>query len=115
MGIGIAGHGLAGPITHWGHRHAGRGFGALGINIGVPLGAGLLGLGLGAIGGGDFGAFIGAGIGGFTGFVLAPIIDVAALAYDPIPANDTPDLSERVSLVPVLGPTYKGLHVGVQF
>jgi hypothetical protein len=120
IGIGIGGHLFAGPITHWGHGSAGRGFGALGINVGVPLGAGLLGTAIGAIDGDGYGLLIGAGIGGFVGIIAAPIIDIAALAYEPVELEDHKKYGAkprpgRVSVAPILGPTHNGLHLSVEF
>lgn len=36
--LGGLGYVFGGPIVHWGHGHAGRGFGSMGLRIGLPLG-----------------------------------------------------------------------------
>lgn len=117
IGVGISGHFFVGPITHWAHGHVGRGFGALGINVGVPLGGALLGVALGSPGG-DTGLAVGGVIGAFVGVVVAPIIDVVALSYEPVEPStkDSARLTpSRVSLVPLLGPGQKGASLSIQF
>jgi hypothetical protein len=41
--VGVGGFLLAGPIAHWSRGNAGRGFGSLGMRIGLPLAGALLG------------------------------------------------------------------------
>lgn len=80
---------LGGPIIHWAHGNTGKGFGALGLNLGVPVAAGGLGVGLacaaGGCGGhGDAGVGIALGlmIGGSVGLITSMIIDVTVLSYE---------------------------------
>jgi hypothetical protein len=91
-GLSLGGAGLlfGGPIIHWAHGHTARGFGVLGLNFGMPLVSGGLGIGIacaaGGCGGHDsgFGIFFGSMIGGSFGLLGAMIVDVAALSYEPI-------------------------------
>lgn len=89
--LALGGTGLlfGGPIVHWAHGHASRGFLALGLNAGIPLVAGGIGAGITcAAGGCSHGsdgilvALFGMAIGGGLGLVTAHIIDVSVLSYD---------------------------------
>lgn len=88
MGIGGVGALFGGPIVHWAHGNTGKGFGALGLNIGVPVLSGGIGVAVACGAGGcsnssgGFGVFFGLLVGGSLGLIGSMIIDVTALAYD---------------------------------
>lgn len=88
MGIGGVGALFGGPIVHWAHGNTGKGFGALGLNLGVPVVSGGIGVAVACGAGGcsgsssGFGAFFGLLIGGSLGLLGSMIIDVTALAYE---------------------------------
>lgn len=90
VGLSVGGAGLifGGPIVHWAHGNTAKGFGALGLNFGVPLVSGGLGVAVaciaGACGGSSegFGVFSGLLFGGSAGLLGSLIIDVTALDYD---------------------------------
>lgn len=87
---------FSGPIVHWAHGHAGRGFGSLGIRVGVTGVMLLIGLPIDAIratriSGGVLGGLSASmrpldggamGVLGTIGFLTATIVDAAALAFD---------------------------------
>ena len=113
--VGGLGHFMAGPITHWGNGMVARGFLSLGLNLGVPFGASLVGAGLGALADNN-GALTGWLFGGALGFIAAPIIDVAAVAYKPIsPENEETTSAPRLHLTPILGQGRTGLSLSGQF
>ena len=96
VGVSVGGAGLlfGGPIVHWAQGNTSKGFGALGLNFGVPLVSsgigvavvcGLSGCGRSSDG---FGIFFGLLIGGSVGLIGAVVIDVTALDYDSnVPVN----------------------------
>jgi hypothetical protein len=101
-GMGIGGFTLGGPIVHWAHGNVGKGFGALGLNVLFPL----LGAPIGIAAQTQhseasvvFGAFLGAEI----AYLLANVVDVAALAYAERPAP-SPTLSRALpfTILPTL-------------
>jgi hypothetical protein len=113
---------LVPPIVHWSHGHVGKGFGSLGLNVGGPLLAGLIGAGIAeASSDGSCGIF-GCGFGGFVvGFVLggfvSPIIDIAALSTEEVevPVTRAGFAPQSLTLVPIAGPTHGGLGLAGQF
>lgn len=90
VGLSVGGAGLlfGGPIVHWAHGNTGKGFGALGLNFGVPLVGGGVGVGVACAAGGcsgnsgGFGVFFGLVIGGSLGLISSLVIDVTTLDYD---------------------------------
>lgn len=89
---------FSGPIVHWAHGHGGRGFGSLGIRVGLTGVMMLIGLPIDAIratsiSGSGFGISVSSrpldggamGVLGTIGFLTASIVDAAALAFDTIP------------------------------
>jgi hypothetical protein len=96
--LGLLGYVAGGPTVHWAHGNVGKGFGSLGLRLGLPLGGLLLGV---AMAGGSCGtgnscdnAILDIVLGFGIGFIAAPIIDVAALAYDDAPPK-TPSATLR--------------------
>jgi hypothetical protein len=79
------------PIVHFAHGNIGKGFGDLGLRLGLPVGGALVGVGfacvLGGCGGhGDFAGYaaaFGGLVGGASGGVAAMIIDWALLSREP--------------------------------
>jgi hypothetical protein len=88
LSVGGAGLMLGGPIVHWAHGNTAKGFGALGLNFGVPLVSGGLGVAVACGAGGcsgssqGFGVFFGLLFGGSAGLLGSFIIDVTALDYE---------------------------------
>lgn len=106
--LGISGVALGGPIVHWAHGNVGKGFGSLGLNVGLPLvlgGAGLV-AGMGSL----EGAFRGLLVGAVFGTITASIVDVAVLAYEPGAPDhaESPEAEPALSLVPDIAITRDG-------
>jgi hypothetical protein len=87
VGAGVASYTLGGPITHWAHGSLEKGFGSLGINVGLAGACGLVGALIGAVSAddGDFAGLaaglLGAAIGLGVGAVGAVAIDTTLLTY----------------------------------
>ncbi len=113
--VGLSGHVVTGPIVHWSHGHIGKGFGSLGLNIGLPLLSGLIGSGVDA----------GAGSSGYmftfaiVGYFVAPILDIAALSTEEV--DESPKKGSRlllpssVAIVPMIDGNRRGLSIVGQF
>lgn len=122
-GTGLAGFTFGGPIVHWAHGHVGRGFGALGLNLGLTAVGGLVGAGALCAGGscngelGNLGLAFGLAIGGGIGLLTANIIDVAVLSHEPVePAVDydaRPRRHPRLTVVPQVSFSPDRAHLGV--
>ncbi len=69
---------LGGPIVHWSHGRVGAGFGSLGLRVLVPAGAAALGSMKGTTG-----LLVGASLGS----LVAMVVDIAALANEPVEAG----------------------------
>lgn len=108
---------FAPPIVHATHHNDGAALTSVGIRLGVPLSAALLGaaIGYGADRGcsGD-GCGLAPALGGLVGFaagaIAASAIDIGALAYKRIPERTTP----YVALVPTIDPKRNSAGVSVQ-
>ncbi|TKD12731.1 hypothetical protein [Polyangium fumosum] len=113
--VGIAGHVLTGPIVHWAHGHVGKGFASLGLNVGLPLGGGLLGLMAGA--GTGYEAIGYVAIGALVGYVAAPALDMAVFSTETVEAPQESVKGARailpssVTVVPMMGQDRMGLSV----
>jgi hypothetical protein len=89
--LGLVGYVAGGPIVHFAHGHVAKGFGSAALRLGLPFVGGLFGLGLAAAscsnnGSGCFdNTIVDVGVGIILGFIAAPIIDAAALAFDEAP------------------------------
>lgn len=88
---GGAGYALSGPIIHAAHENWTSAGVSLGLNLGLPVGMGLLGMGLACAGDGcrdsfGLGGVIGILFGGVLGMITASVIDVAVLSYEDAPA-----------------------------
>jgi hypothetical protein len=95
---------LVPPIIHWARGNVAKGFGSLGLRVGMPSGGTLLGglVGLVASGNcrGEFcgaaGLVLGGLIGGGLGIIGASVVDSAVLAHDsggqdePLPPTPSP-------------------------
>lgn len=92
-GIGVLGYLVAPPVVHLAHGEAAKAGGSLALHVGLPVATGLLGYGIVCGAGGCSGelGFLGAlggfMLGGVVGMAAANIIDVAALAYEEVPAG----------------------------
>ncbi|MDI1444350.1 hypothetical protein [Polyangium sp. 6x1] len=120
---------MTGPIVHWSHGHAGKGFASLGMNIGGPLLSGLLGLGVGSAvqrgshDGSDFawGAVGGLIIGAASGAVAATIVDTTVLSTEDVNAGSAEAKVERgvvpasLALLPVVDVDRYGLSLVGRF
>ena len=98
LGLGGAGLLLGGPIIHWAHGNTGKGFGALGLNFGMPLVGAGLGAGIVCVSAGcdsDQGIdiFLGVVVGGSLGLIASMILDVTVLSYENEPIK--PVVSRR--------------------
>jgi Flp pilus assembly protein TadD len=88
---------LGAPVVHWAHGEVGRGFGSLGLRVGLPL----VGAGLGCAvdyGSRDFGCIFGAAVGAALGMLSAVFIDAGALASTSEKQPSKPDSAERAAL-----------------
>jgi hypothetical protein len=94
------------PVIHWKHGHVGKGFGSLGLRVGLPLGAFIAGALIGNAACSDSDSENGlvgcpVGVGAFAalaGLVAAPIVDAAVLAREPVTPPATPPI--QAALVP---------------
>ncbi len=88
--LGASGLYLGGPVVHWSHGHVGKGFAALGLNVGGTLAGGFAGAALmcgsSCHGGGgeDFGPLVGLVLGSTLGFLTALVVDDAVLARETV-------------------------------
>jgi len=83
--VGFGAYCLGGPITHFSHGHAGKGFASLGVRVAGPL----VGLGLGALAS-DIATHsknqVGIPIGAAAGALGAMALDASVLAWEKKPA-----------------------------
>jgi hypothetical protein len=92
---------LGGPIVHWEHGAVGKGFGSLGLRVLLPLAAAVAWFGAcfySCTGSGGTTAAV--ALGAF-GLLVPPMLDYAALAYEPAPAARTD--AGALRLAPALG------------
>ena len=116
IALGVVGHFMTPPITHWANGMVGRGFGSLGLHLGLPFGTSLVFMGLGALADDRTGFLVGFAVGGVIGFAAAPIIDVAWLAYKPLGEEEEPQSSSlRFTLTPIAAPGATGINFAMQF
>lgn len=119
MVLGAGGHVLSGPIVHWSHGHVGKGFGSLGLTVGLPALGFLVGKGVESATQTDnrqvLYSFTFAAIGYFAG----PIIDMAALSTEEVPASTVKGsrllLPSSVAIVPMIDGNNRGLSIVGQF
>ncbi|MRG94139.1 hypothetical protein [Polyangium spumosum] len=117
--LGVVGHVFSGPIVHWAHGNVGQGFASLGLNVGAPLGGGLIGMMAGAGDGLDALGY--AAIGALVGYFAAPIIDIAAMSTETVEVPNTPKKGARalwpssVTVVPMMDQNRAGLSLVGQF
>ena len=128
VGAGYLGYIFGSPVVHFAHGNVGKGFGAFGMRVGIPLGGflvgGLFGYGFGggADGDGKFknlgsssnGPVVGATIGGAIGVIAASAIDAGLMAYTKPRPRET---ASTVTLVPKLDlrPGHTAVGVGGTF
>lgn len=88
-------HALGGPIVHWSHGNAGRGFASLGLRLGLPLVGALIGAAA------NNGSSAPAIVGGAAGSVVSIALDIAWLAREPrspaLSASRTPGVFASVT------------------
>ncbi|MGH7435363.1 MAG: hypothetical protein ACRENE_06790 [Polyangiaceae bacterium] len=90
-GLFLVGYLGGGPTVHWAHGHVGRGFGSLGLRVGLPMGGALLGLLAAASSPASNNGLTGIadiGLGFVLGIIAAPIVDAAWLAFDDEPQGE---------------------------
>lgn len=110
----VAGYFLGGPVVHWSHGSVARGFGSLGLRVGIPVTGALVGalIGFAANPGNTSSAHCGGpicvtpavafgAVGFLLGLVAAPIVDAAALAYEDSPAPAPLAVATSLRLVPI--------------
>lgn len=66
---------------HWTHGHVGKGFIALGMNVGIPF----VGASVALIGANSFAGVYGALILGGIGYFVGPILDISILSTEQVP------------------------------
>ncbi len=114
-----ASYALGGPIVHWAHGHVGKGFASLGLRVGLPFVAGLIGFAIDASShnchSSDFcvDGLAGLVVGSFLGYVGAVVVDSAALANERVPREPPPPpQSSGVHLQPYFSLTKTGGGTG---
>lgn len=122
--VGGMGHMLTGPIVHWAHGHVGQGFISLGLNVGLPLGGALVGIliysgGSSSSSGENWDVIIGAAMGTVLGAIVAPVIDIAALSTEEVPAKEKKGaqllLPTSIGVLPMMDKDRKGLSLVGRF
>ena len=114
--LAVGGYVLGGPIVHWAHGEVARGFGSLGLRVGLPV-VGALGGALAEGAGSNCRSYCGlAGglVGGAFGVLAALVIDPAVLAYERV--DDEPSVARskpaparsNVALSPLAAPRKEG-------
>ena len=111
VGAGWFTYVLGAPITHWAHGNVGRGFGDIGMRVGIPVAGflvgGLFGFGAGVGGNGKFkdlgphsnGPVVGAVVGGAIATVAMSALDAFVFAYTkPRPAEQASWLTWQPTL-----------------
>jgi hypothetical protein len=87
--LGLVGYVAGGPTVHFAHGHVAKGFESAALRLGLPFVGGLFGLGLAVAScsnnGCGYDGVVDVAIGIILGFIAAPIVDAAALAYDEEP------------------------------
>ncbi|EYF03517.1 hypothetical protein [Chondromyces apiculatus] len=90
LGTAFGIYALTGPAVHLAHGRGDAAAGSIGLNVGAPLGAGLLAAGLYCAFDGCSGTFEGLGamvvglVSGVAGMVAANVIDVAVLSFEEV-------------------------------
>lgn len=112
---GLATYALGGPSVHFAHGNVGKGFGSLGLRVGLPVVGVAAGVALGC-GLSEDQYFC--GFWGFPGFIVgafsAIAIDAGALAYDEVPREETARRSRglmSLAVLPLASPDGGGLSV----
>jgi hypothetical protein len=85
IGLGTTGFAFGAPIVHWAHGHLGRGFGSLGLRLGLPLAA----TGISLLLGDNFATLFALVLLFPTAVAAAITLDAAVLAYDSVPTSTT--------------------------
>src|SRR5690606_22551016 len=103
--LGFASYALGGPIVHFAHGNAGKGFGSLGLRVGVP--APRCGTGVALAGGGSEAGISGLSVlfgvpGLILGAVPAIALDARVLAYQTAPAPHAAARSRGLKSLAVL-------------
>jgi hypothetical protein len=116
-GLGI--YALGGPVVHLAHERPGTAAADLGLRVGAPLTAGLVGFGVGvaAFSGCSSGEMFcsrgfagvgGAALGVLVGYVTAIILDAAWLACEPAPVEEKASAAPRLRWSPRVGALPRG-------
>jgi hypothetical protein len=101
--VGFSGAMLGAPIVHWAHGHVGKGFGSMGVRMGVLV--------LAVLSGPESSGSEGAAI-AVAGLVGASALDAAWLAYEP---ESRPRASSSWQLAPLVGRRSAGLSLRASF
>lgn len=72
------------PVVHFAHGHVGKGFGSLGLRLGLPVGGALIAAAIARPCGGDFGCLGESALGFLVGTGSAIAIDAAVLANEEV-------------------------------
>lgn len=112
-GLGVTGLFVGAPIIHWGHGHAGKGFGSLALRTLPPLVGVILvldGCGSGCFDGGDGKQSGQNSAEQALGVILlvawlptAISVDAAVLAYEDVPVRPSPAVTWTPSITPMRG------------
>jgi hypothetical protein len=120
--LGGVGYVFGGPIVHFAHGEVGRGFGSLGLRVGLPVLGVLVGVGGtsddsgpdspdGSAGGQE--GLAAAAVGAMIGMVGAVVLDSAALAYEQVPVDPRKKGRDALQLVPTVGWSPTGVSFGL--
>lgn len=106
---GLATYGLGGPIVHLAHDNPGRALGSVGLRVGMPVVAGLIGIAVEKSSCQPAEWFCGVAgmtLGGLAGIAGAVAVDAAVLAWAP---------RADVKVAPMLGGGRLGMQLGGTF
>lgn len=106
FGVASAGFTFGAPIVHWAHGNIGRGFGSLGLRIGLPATA----LGVTVLTGRGYSSLLVGVVLIPTAFAAAITIDAAVLAYDSAPSSRA---RAGLAWAPMLDLRPEGVTLGV--
>ncbi|MGC4088148.1 MAG: hypothetical protein QM756_09655 [Polyangiaceae bacterium] len=107
--MGAAAYVAGGPTVHFAHGHVGKGFGSLGLRVGLPVAGALTATAIARPCGGDFGCIGEAALGFLLGGVSAIAIDAAVLGHEEVVRP-----RQGLTATPVVAATPNSAWLGVQ-